>query len=141
MGCQGGYLSKAWDYMMTEGVVEEDCIPYASGSGMSGNCPSGCTGEGSSTRYFSTKYKLFTNVDAIKAEISTNGPIEVAFSVYNDFFSYSKGIYVHKKGAYAGGHAVKMIGWGIERGLEFWICSNSWNTTWGEEGYFRIAFG
>lgn len=33
-----------------------------------------------------------------------------------------------------GGHAVKMIGWGTENGTPFWICSNSWNSDWGENG-------
>lgn len=45
-----------------------------------------------------------------------------------------------------GGHAVKIIGWGKETKddgveTEFWIVQNSWGKDWGEDGYFRIAFG
>ena len=57
-------------------------------------------------------YAIGTTVAAIQTEIMTNGPIEVAFDVYQDFFSYESGVYVHKTGSLAGGHAVKMIGWG-----------------------------
>lgn len=40
-----------------------------------------------------------------------------------------------------GGHAVKMIGWGVEGGVKYWICSNSWGTGWGENGFFKIKMG
>ena len=36
---------------------------------------------------------------------------------------------------------MKILGWGIESGLNYWICANSWGTQWGEKGYFKIAFG
>ena len=52
-----------------------------------------------------------------------NGPMMVGLSVYNDFFSYSTGIYSHVSGAYAGGHAIKLIGWGTTPSL-YWICQN-----------------
>ena len=34
-----------------------------------------------------------------------------------------------------------MIGWGEENGTPYWICVNSWNVWWGEEGTFRILRG
>lgn len=40
-----------------------------------------------------------------------------------------------------GGHAVKVIGWGVEDGVNYWLCSNSWNTTWGDNGFFKIQEG
>ena len=40
-----------------------------------------------------------------------------------------------------GGHAVKMIGWGVDEGVPFWTCVNSWNNLWGEGGTFRILRG
>ena len=51
------------------------------------------------------------------------------------------GIYQHTTGRSLGGHAIKMIGWGEENGTPYWICVNSWNVWWGEEGTFRILRG
>jgi len=80
--------------------------------------------------------------DAIKQEIFSNGPMETAFDVYEDFFNYEDGIYTHVSGAYAGGHAVKMLGWGIENGVAYWLCANSWGPSWGQlGGFFKIAAG
>ncbi|RZF35027.1 hypothetical protein LSTR_LSTR009619, partial [Laodelphax striatellus] len=47
----------------------------------------------------------------------------------------------HVKGERKGGHAVKLIGWGEERGTPYWIAVNSWNSDWGEQGTFRILRG
>ena len=33
-----------------------------------------------------------------------------------------------------GGHAVKMIGWGVDNGVPYWLVANSWNTDWAENG-------
>lgn len=40
-----------------------------------------------------------------------------------------------------GGHAVKIVGWGTENGVSYWTIANSWNTSWGEQGFFRIKEG
>ncbi len=58
--------------------------------------------------------------------------------------NYKGGVYRKTAGAkMLGGHAVKIIGWGKEdtTNTEYWIVSNSWGTTWGEDGNFRSAFG
>lgn len=71
----------------------------------------------------------------------TNGPIEVSFSVYSDFETYTSGVYQHTSGSYLGGHAVKMLGWGVENGTPYWLIANSWNPSWGDKGYFKIIRG
>ena len=70
-----------------------------------------------------------------------NGPVEVAFTVYQDFLTYKSGVYSHTTGDELGGHAVKLIGWGTENGVDYWLCSNSWTTSWGNNGYFKIRKG
>lgn len=40
-----------------------------------------------------------------------------------------------------GGHAVRVVGWGIENGLKYWHVANSWSSKWGEEGFFKILRG
>lgn len=34
----------------------------------------------------------------------TNGPVEAAFSVYEDFLTYKSGVYQHTTGDFLGGH-------------------------------------
>ncbi|KAF8568976.1 hypothetical protein P879_07956 [Paragonimus westermani] len=77
----------------------------------------------------------------IMRELMQNGPMEVAFSVYADFMNYDEGIYHHVAGDYLGGHAVKLLGWGVENGTKYWLIANSWNEGWGEKGFFRILRG
>ena len=67
--------------------------------------------------------------------------METGFTVYQDFFNYKSGIYKHVSGGVAGGHAVKMLGWGVENGQEYWLCANSWGADWGLSGFFKIAVG
>jgi cathepsin B len=80
-------------------------------------------------------------VDDIIADLVTNGPLEVAFDVYEDFLAYKSGVYTHQTGNMLGGHAVKLIGYGTENGVAYWTIANSWNDTWGDEGTFKIARG
>ena len=91
--------------------------------------------------FFKDAYSVPDDVKAIKTELMTNGPIEVAFDVFEDFMTYKSGIYQHVSGKMLGGHAVKLVGWGVEDGVEYWKVANSWNESWGEDGYFRIILG
>ncbi len=74
-------------------------------------------------------------------EIYQHGSVECAFNVYEDFLNYRSGVYKHTKGSMLGGHAVKMIGWGVENGVKYWTIVNSWNEGWGDKGTFKILRG
>ena len=32
------------------------------------------------------------------------------------------------------GHAIRILGWGVEGGVKYWLIANSWNTDWGDQG-------
>jgi cathepsin B len=160
--CNGGQPSCAWNYFVRTGVVSEQCYPYSLPgcdhhiANSSNPCPENeyptppckktCTGDPSlnwnTDKHKGAKAYEVHGETAIMTEIQTNGPCETTFSVYDDFLSYTSGIYKHVSGAYDGGHAVKIIGWGVDSsGTKYWIVANSWNVHWGEAGFFRILKG
>lgn len=47
------------------------------------------------------------------------------------------GVYQHVTGEMMGGHAVRILGWGVENGTPYWLVGNSWNTDWGDNGEWR----
>jgi cathepsin B len=54
-----------------------------------------------------------------------NGPVQTAFSVFEDFLSYTSGVYQHAHGQEVGGHAVKIVGWGVDGDVPYWLIANS----------------
>ncbi|CAH8824196.1 unnamed protein product [Trichobilharzia szidati] len=169
LGCQGGFTGLAWNYWVEEGIVtgsskenHTGCQPYpfpkcehhtkgkypACGEQIykTPKCQQKCQ-KGYKTPYKKDKYygklsyNVFKNEDAIKKEIMMHGPVEAVFTVYSDFLNYKSGIYKHMKGTVIGGHAVRIIGWGVEKKTPYWLIANSWNEDWGEKGYFRILRG
>jgi len=156
-GCEGGELSSAWDYAMKTGIVIEACAPYNASiptcppaqqpclnfvptPACKKQCANGETW--TQAKQFASKvYAVKSVPEQIATEIFTNGPVEAAFTVYADFVNYKSGVYVHTTGKVLGGHAIKMIGFGVENGTEYWLCQNSWTSTWGDDGYFKILKG
>lgn len=88
----------------------------------------------------STSYSL-NSVQDIESDLAQYGSVTAAFSVYEDFLTYKSGVYQHESGNYLGGHAIKILGWGVENGLDYWLVANSWNDGWGDKGYFKIRKG
>jgi C1A family cysteine protease len=137
--CSTGWWPKeAFDAYQSKGVSDEACYPYSSGLAKK-DCSGLCSNWAERVVKI-TGYTDLTNKPAdIKNWISTRGPVCACFVVYEDFFSYKSGVYKHVTGAEAGGHCVTIVGYNDDGG--YWICKNSWNTGWGEQGFFRIAYG
>jgi hypothetical protein len=160
MGCSGGNPSGAWAYWTTTGLVDDACDPYPFprcehhiSGGKYPPCPSneyptpscqttcknGATWSGSLHK--GTRSWSLSGASSFQQEIYAHGPIEVAFTVYEDFLTYKTGVYQHTSGSALGGHAVRMVGWGVLNGTPYWKVANSWNEDWGNQGYFLIKRG
>ncbi|KAH0436765.1 hypothetical protein IEQ34_026336 [Dendrobium chrysotoxum] len=155
-GCAGGYPISAWRYFVKHGVVTEECDPYFDQIGCD---HPGCTPKyptplcmkkchvknllWEENKHFSINaYRINNDVHDIMVEVYQNGPVEVAFTVYEDFAHYKSGVYRHITGDVLSGHAVKLIGWGTsEQGEDYWLLANQWNRNWGDDGYFKILRG
>jgi cathepsin B len=165
MGCNGGYPSAAWQYWVRTGLVSGGnykgggCFPYQlpncdhHTTGKYGPCPAvgptpPCTkkcedgSDWNKDKHFgASSYAVPGRVADIQNELMSHGPVEAAFTVYQDFLTYKSGVYHHTSGSALGGHAVKMLGWGVENGQNYWLVANSWNEDWGDQGYFKIRRG
>ncbi len=143
--CNGGSLDKVWKFLETQGTVDDSCVGYVSGNGKNvPSCPKSCdksVQKLSVYKVVKSSSKPLTCALQMQKEIMANGPIQTGFMVYEDFMHYKSGIYKYTTGRNLGGHAVRVVGWGKQNGTNYWIVANTWGTTWGEEGYFRIAFG
>ncbi|KAG1659995.1 Retinal dehydrogenase 1 [Nymphon striatum] len=51
------------------------------------------------------------------------------------------GVYTHHSDQVLGGHAIKILGWGVENKVPYWLVANSWNADWGDKGFFKIRRG
>jgi hypothetical protein len=90
---------------------------------------------------FTGSIQSYGNEAAIQSAIMTAGPVETAFTVYQDFENYVSGVYKKTSSTVLGGHAVRIVGWGVDGTTKYWKVANSWNPFWGEQGYFRIVRG
>jgi hypothetical protein len=66
------------------------------------------------------------------------GPIVSGIDWDNDWFYYDGGIINDGSGTIAGGHALEIVGYNDPG--QYWIVKNSWGSSWGESGYFRMSY-
>lgn len=168
-GCDGGWPSKAFNYWTETGIVTgglygqyaQTCMPYVFPpcdhhvDGKYGPCGASkptpeCSLRCNSSynipflqdKTFGNAYLVPNKETSIQQEIYSHGPVSAAFTVYDDFPTYKSGVYKKTKNAKKlGGHAVKIIGWGVLNGTKYWLVVNSWNEGWGDNGLFKIARG
>jgi cathepsin B len=88
-----------------------------------------------------SKVVTYSSIAAVKADIQANGPVETYMAAYQDLYYYKSGIYAPTTNQKVGYHAVKVIGFGVENGVNYWLVQNSWGTSWGMSGFFKIKAG
>lgn len=60
--------------------------------------------------------------------------------IYYGLFPFL-GIYQYVTGSLQGDHAVKLMGWGQDDGIDYWLVANTWGYNWGMNGMFKILRG
>ena len=139
--CQG-IASESWKHWLDNGIAKVECQPDDKEiSGCTKNCDEGNKEPYSTQLIFADSVYGVSGENNIMQELYEHGPVEAVFTVYEDFYQYTSGVYSHVAGSAAGGHAVKIIGWGVDNGVKYWLCANSWGKSWGENGFFRIKRG
>lgn len=133
-GCGGGSMDGAFNYVIGNGIASEDSYPYTA---KDGTCQkytpvtklSGC-------------YDIPANELQLTYQVSKR-VVSIAIQADSRSFQlYSSGVYDDPK-CYTGqlDHGVSLVGYGHDTtsGKDFYLLRNSWSTSYGEEGYVRIA--
>ncbi|CAG9531643.1 unnamed protein product [Cercopithifilaria johnstoni] len=81
--------------------------------------------------------------ELIKREIYLYGPILACFTAREDFQHYDSGIYQTTNNSTISkelyGHCAKLLGWGEENNIKYWLYMNTWGRNWGDYGFFRVS--
>ena len=136
-GCNGGMYYNAWKWEKDHFAMKESDYPYTSGT----------TGKETTCAYDKSKgvvevsgYKsIKANVDSIKAAVEQQ-PLSIAVMADNDAFRYYKdGVITADQCPGRIDHAIQAVGWGNDGTQDYFIVRNSWNTTWGDKGFAKLA--
>ena len=144
--CDGGYESKALEYIKNNGIVRESCFGYTASNNVCSNKCSNWNNELVKIDYNSVS----PTADAIKEAISNEGPITVYMVVCDSFDgvgvdNHAGDVYYDDSCWWTDGqdwflnwHAIDVVGY--DDGGQYWIGRNSWGSGWGDNGYFKIAY-
>uniref|UniRef100_A0A8C4QDW2 Cathepsin L n=1 Tax=Eptatretus burgeri TaxID=7764 RepID=A0A8C4QDW2_EPTBU len=136
-GCNGGWMDKAFEYIKNAGGLEtETSYPYTA---RDGRC------------YFDLWYAMavctgYTDIptgseSALQQAVGTVGPVSVAIDATGSGFQmYTSGVYYNPSCSTSYlDHAVLAAGYGTLNGQDYWLVKNSWGTSWGDQGYIKMA--
>lgn len=127
----GWNFAPALDFCKNTGVAQDSAFPYTPANQP---CKAGVT-----PAFKITSWASVLSIADRKNTIAAKGPVVAGMEVYEDFSFYHTGVYKHTTGAFRGYHAVSVVGY--DDNLQCWIVKNSWGSGWGDNGFFKIAYG
>ena len=139
-GCKGEYPDVTWIYLNKNGITREECFSY---KGTSCNCISKCESNNVKfNKYYAGKTKFFEDETEIKKEILKNGPVTSMMELFEDYYNYKSGIYIHNKeyNKTLGYHSIAILGWGVTDNIKYWLIQDSYGKSKGENGFIYIIY-
>jgi cathepsin L len=139
-GCNGGLMDQAFDYIKAnKGIDTEASYPYKAEDGK-------CKFNKATVGATLTGYTDIQSgsEDDLTAAIASVGPISVAIDASHDSFQlYSSGVYNEPDCSSTElDHGVTAVGYDTDAtGGDYYIVKNSWNTSWGQQGYIWMSRG
>ena len=136
MGCNGGNPDSAFKYMINNGQCSESSYPYKAGTTKTAGTCQQCS---PAPVHFSSCSDVKPNDQVSLKGAVAKQPVAIAIEADTRYFqSYSGGILDSAECGQNLDHAVEIIGYGTENGIDYWNVRNSWSSSWGEGGYVRI---
>ena len=123
-GCEGAYITPTFSFIDKYGAIPESCFKYTSGGGSVPPCSNKCSNWEDLTINIKDWGHVSSSQESIKNALIQYGPLPTGMEVYENFNSYSGGVY-EPSGSMLGYHLVAIVGYNDNPG--YWICKNSWS--------------
>jgi C1A family cysteine protease len=142
--CDGGNYYMLANLFSQKGLVLESCDPYVTDDG---SCNPNCDYQKTLLGWKIISGNSVPDTTTLKEYIyATASPIYVSlYASFTQFYYYDGSYTIYKPGDYTPTHAVLIVGWDDnlthDGGTGGWIVKNSWGPSWGNNGYFTIAYG
>eukprot|EP00079_Xenopus_tropicalis_P038194 XP_017951965.1 PREDICTED: cathepsin S-like [Xenopus tropicalis] len=135
-GCNGGKIEKAFKYMKKYGVMEESAYPYTGQKGLCRKKQPGNIGVVKAIHDLPSG-----NETLLMNTVGTIGPVSVSINASSEkFHQFKSGVYYNPDCLpNKVNHAVLVVGYGKENGMDYWLVKNSWGVQFGENGYIKMA--
>jgi len=137
--CGGAFkVEEAFKKVEEVGVLTRKCWPYTA-DGMNCANETCLDPQEKFERHKCSIMQDHKNMTEVKIGIIERGPMICVFRETIDHKDYYDGVHykAHTKPRYSFQTAVKLIGWGIENGMGYWIAEQSLGEGFGENGYVR----
>jgi len=135
MGCNGGLMDYAFQYVAAKGIEPESVYPYTAKQGT-------CKYSATATVFKNTGFTDVPSKNNAALETAVaQQPVSVAIEADQSVFQlYTSGVLNSASCGTSLDHGVLAVGYGTtSAGQAHWIVKNSWGTSWGEQGYVRLA--
>jgi len=134
-GFNGGLMDYAFRYVINnKGITSEANYPYTAKDGTCNPAE-----EASSVVTISDYNDVPQNDESQLMAAVALQPVSVAIDAEGTSFQlYKSGVYNSECGTNLD-HGVLVVGYGTENGLDYWKVKNSWSSSWGDEGYIKMA--
>ncbi|CAN0906525.1 Probable cysteine protease RD21B [Linum grandiflorum] len=134
-GCEGGLMDYAFQFVIdNKGIDTEQDYPYV--------------GKDKSCNKQKENRRVVTIDDYVDVPSGDEAALQKAVAkqpVSVGVCGSDRGFQLYSKGIFNGpcstslDHAILIVGYGSEDGVDYWIAKNSWGTRWGMNGYIYMA--
>ncbi|XP_015836748.1 procathepsin L-like isoform X1 [Tribolium castaneum] len=134
--CKGVWLDEVYEYIInSNGINYDQDYRYES-------APGSCRFKPNKPTVTFKKYAYLAEIseEDLQWIVAKIGPATVSFDARgSQLKSYSGGIYYNRTCTKTLTHVAVVVGYGTEKGEDYWIVKNSWGPQWGIDGYVKMA--
>ena len=141
LGCNGAF---PWAYVKTwaeeeMSLTHESLYPYLNQEPRM-FCPNNLKPYNQGAKVTKSYYTYAGDEETMKKLVIEHGAVVTSVCSTGPFEEYEGGVFSGCTSDFTD-HAVAVVGYGTDNGVDYWLIKNSWGPDWGEQGYIRLKRG